>query len=189
MFNARRAGATLLGLPEDSPQELGYSFIGYAKELCIRQSWRWNTYFPKPATDPDSEDARRGETFFLRSLEWILRHELAHIALGHEDSAWSAGKSRDEERDADRHASEALKGDLVIDPGRPAGARPSEKELSLERRALAAGIGLVWVALYEETGGGPSEMNPPIADRLYQSLNVFALAPDSAAAEILSDWG
>jgi hypothetical protein len=189
MFNARRSGASRLEFPNgSSPQELGLLYIEYAKQLCVRQPWRWNTFFPKPDPNPTDEDTKRGETFFLRSLEWILRHEIAHIALGHQDSAWSADESRAQERDADRHASEALKGDLSIDPGRPAGAKPSESELSLERRALAAGIGLVWVALYEKTAGSPNEMYPPIADRLYRSFDLFALAPDCGAAEILSDF-
>jgi hypothetical protein len=44
------------------------------------------------------------------------------------------------------------------------------------------------VAAYEDTGTQPTEMYPPIADRLYRSLEEFHLAEDSGAAEILSDF-
>jgi hypothetical protein len=187
MFNTRRRGADRVNLQEGSLEALGYLLIGYAKDLCIRQPWRWNTYFPYPDPNQSSEHAKYGEVFFVRSLEWILRHELAHVALGHQDTVWNSGQSRAEERDADRNASQALKGNLVVDSGRPAGAQPSAIELELERRAIAAGIGLMWVAVNEDTGDQPSEMYPPIADRLYRNLDEFSLAIDSMAAEVISD--
>jgi hypothetical protein len=39
-----------------------------------------------------------------------------------------------------------------------AGARPSENELEVERRAIAVAVGRIRVAIYEETGGKPSNM-------------------------------
>src|ERR1700685_4650176 len=133
MFNTRRSGADRVQLQEGSLEALGHHSIGYAKTLCVRQTYRWNKFFPYPEPNPSSEHARFGEIFFLRSLEWILRHEVAHVALDHPDSVWNLDQSRAEEKDADRHASQALKGDLVIDFGRPAGAHPSANELELER--------------------------------------------------------
>jgi hypothetical protein len=188
MFNARRSGAIGLDLPDGSPEALGHLLIGYAKQLCVRQRWRWNTYFPVPDANSSDEHARSGDIFFMRALEWILRHEVAHITLGHDDTVWDQGQSRAEERDADRQATLALRGDLRIDSDRRAGARPSATELELERRALAAGIGLIWVGMYEDTGTQRNEMYPPIADRLYRCLDEFGLARDSAAAEISSDF-
>jgi hypothetical protein len=188
MFNARRNGAERLNLPIGSPEELSHSFIGFARELCVPQKWRWNTYLPKPDLNTKSDHARSGDTFFFRSLEWILQHELAHIALNHQDSAWSQEQSRAEERDADIHASRRIKGDHAIDPHRTPGVKPSAGELELERRALAAGIGLIWVGMYEETAARLSDMYPPISERIYRCLEEFGLARDSAAAEILSDF-
>jgi hypothetical protein len=187
MFNTRRSGADRVQLQEGSLEALGYLFIGYAKSLCVRLPYRWNTFFYYPDPNPSSEHAKYGETFFRRSLEWILRHEVGHIALGHEDSAWNLDQSRAEEREADRHASQALRGDLVVDSGRPAGAHPSATELELERRAIAAGMALIWVAVNEDTANQPNAMYPPIADRLYRNLDEFGLAKDSMAAEVLSD--
>lgn len=188
MFKARRDGADRLDIKEDSAEELGHHFIGYAKELCVPQKWRWNTYFPKPHRKTNAEEGKAGDTFFFRSIEWILRHEIGHIALGHSDKAWSADESRAEERDADQYATRGTKGELIADPNRAAGAKPSETELELERRAMAAGIGLTWVAVYEDTRRQATDMYPPISDRMFRSLNEFGLAPDSAASEILSDF-
>jgi hypothetical protein len=188
MFETRRNGSARVEIQDGSPQELGLNFIGYAKELCVRQKWRWNTYFPKPDRTANSHEKRYGEEFFRKSLEWILRHEVAHIALGHQDSPWSADESRSQEQEADLYATRGQKGGHLSDMQRPAGAHPDESELALERNAVALGIGLVWVALYENVGGSPSEMYPPVADRLYRSLVEFGLQKDSIAAEILSDF-
>lgn len=186
LFNARRNGAGRLDLVDDSPEALGHHFIEYAKQLAVPQSWRWNTFFPKP--DRNIEAGKPGDIFFFRAIEWILRHELAHVALKHPDVATTADQTRTEEREADLLATRAIKGGLATDTGREPGAKPSENELELERRALAAGIGLIWVALYEEIGAQTSEMYPPIADRIFRCLEEFGLAPDSAASEILSDF-
>ena len=188
LFNARRSSAERLDLAEGSKEELGHHFIGYAKKLSEPQDWRWNSFFPKPDLTAQSEAARTGDAFFFRSIEWILRHELGHIALGHGDSAWSADQSRAEEREADLHATRGIKSDLDADSNRASGAKPSANELELERRALAAGIGLIWVAVYEDTRAQNSDMYPPIADRMFRCLDVFGLAEDSAALEILSDF-
>jgi hypothetical protein len=188
MFSARRNRAARLNLADGSSEALGHAFIGYAKELCIPQQWRWNTFFPKPDRNTASDAAKSGDRFFFRSLEWLLGHELAHIALRHQDKAWNFEQSRAEERDADLYATRALRGDLIADAGRTWGAKPSESELRLERRAIAAGMGLIWVGLYEETGNQTTEMYPPISDRIFRCLDEFALAKDSMASEILSDF-
>ncbi|WP_372922626.1 phage exclusion protein Lit family protein [Roseovarius sp.] len=188
MFNARRNGAERIDLTDGSEELLGHQFIGYAKELCVPQPWRWNTYFPKPDRNADSGAAQAGDIFFFRSIEWILRHEIGHIALNHGDSAWSAEQSRAEEREADQYATRGLKGDLAADADRAPGTRPSDQELELERRVLAAGIGLLWVGIYEDTGPQTNDLHPPLSDRMFRSLEEFDLAPDSAALEVLSDF-
>ncbi|WP_316173378.1 MULTISPECIES: phage exclusion protein Lit family protein [unclassified Bradyrhizobium] len=188
MFKARRAGIERLAIKEDTTEELGMNFIGYARAMCVPQQWRWNTYYPRPDPNSASEDVRLGDRFFFQALDWIIRHEVAHIVLGHTDQAWTDDQSRMEERDADRHATEGLRKNLAPDPNRPPGSAASENELELERRAVAVGLGLVWVAIYEETGGKPSTKYPPVADRLSRSLDQFGRAPDGFATEILSDF-
>lgn len=188
LFEARRANAQRLDIQVDSPEELGMNFIGYAKAMCVPRPWRWNTYFPKPDPQTNSDEARLGDRFFFQALNWIIRHEVAHIALGHEDEVWSDDQSRMEERDADLHATEGIRGDLAPDPDRPTGQVPSETEIESERRATAVGLGIVWVAIYEEIGGKPSNKYPPVVDRLSRCLDQFGRAPDGIAAEFLSDF-
>ena len=53
---------------------------------------------------------------------------------------------------------------------------------------MAAGIGLIWLAVYEDTRTQTTDMYPPITDRMFRCLNEFGLAPDSTASEVLSDF-
>lgn len=188
MFTARRIEAGRLDLVEGSAEELGYQFIGYAKQLAVPQQWLWNSFFPTPKRRPSCDFAKTGDSFFLLCIEWILRHEIGHIALNHCDETWSAEQSRVEERDADRYATRGIKGYCAADADRAPGTQPSEEELELERRALAAGLGLVWVSIYEDSRGQPSDFYPPVSDRMFRCLAEFGLAVDSAALEILSDF-
>jgi hypothetical protein len=61
MFKARRENRERLDIQEDTPEELGMNFIGYAKEMCVPQTWRWNTYFPMPNPNTASEEGRLGD--------------------------------------------------------------------------------------------------------------------------------
>lgn len=90
--------------------------------------------------------------------------------------------------DADLHATDAIKSGFAVDHDRKPGSKPSSNELELERRALAIGVGLIWVAVYEDTRTKSSEMYPPIAERMFRCLDGLGLADDSAALEILSDF-
>lgn len=186
MFNARRSGQARLDFEESSEAELGYHFIQEAKALARPRGHRWNTYFPKP--DLQSDRSVAGDVFFFRAIEWILAHEVGHIASGHDDRAWTAQQSRDEEREADRFATCYVIGGLAADPGRQLGEKPSQDEIELERRAIAAGLGLVWVAIYEDTRTQDTDMYPAVAARIDGAMTGFGLADDSAALEILSDF-
>lgn len=186
MFDARRRGLNRLNLPEGSEQLLGYQFIEYAKQLSEPQDWRWNGYFPMPQINADSEEAKSGDFFFFRSLEWILRHEIGHIFLQHADHVLIPTQSRAEEMDADLFATRSLKNQISANPGAEAAANTFTNEF--ERCALAAGISLIWIALFEDGRAPASHLYPPITDRLFRSLEEFNLGTDSAALEILSDF-
>ena len=186
MFNARRSGEARLDFVEGSEAELGCHFIHEARALAKRRGHRWNTYFPKP--DLESDRLIAGDVFFFLAIEWILAHEVSHIVSGHDDHAWTAQQSRDEEREADRFATCYVIGGLAADPGRQLGERPSQDDIELERRAIAAGLGLVWVAIYEDTRTQDTDMYPAVAARIDDAMTAFGLADDSAALEILSDF-
>jgi hypothetical protein len=54
--------------------------------------------------------------------------------------------------------------------------------------STAAGLGIVWIAIYEEIGGDPGNKYPPVVDRLSRCLDQFGRATDGIAAEFLSDF-
>src|SRR5262249_9208221 len=123
---------------------------------------------------------------FYGALGWILRHELAHIVLGHQEID-TTERMKQDEYDADAQATRWMKGNRQRDPNRMLTARPSAIEMELEGLALRAGIGLLWVALIEEHGRRASTDHPEIASRFNRCMDIFDLPDDSGAAEILSD--
>jgi hypothetical protein len=157
-----------------SEPELGYLFIGEAQGLIRPRGYRWNDFFPKPGLHSDK--AAAGDVFFFRAIEWILAHEIGHVALAHGNRAWTAQQSRDEEREADDFATRYVIADLTADGRREAGEKPSGGELELERRAIAAGLGLIWVAMFEDTRTQESDMYPPVAERIDRAMAAFGLA-------------
>jgi hypothetical protein len=60
-------------------------------------------------------------------------------------------------------------------------------ELELEQRAIVAGIGLIWVAMFETAVGISGKTHPPSAERLFRCFEILNLREDSTAAEILAD--
>jgi hypothetical protein len=112
-----------------------------------------------------------------------MRHEIAHVTLRH---LFVADLIR-AEIDADRQATEWLRGDRRADANREPGARPNATEIELEQRAIIIGIALVWVAMYETRAGRSSLTHPPPAERFFRCFETLNLREDSAAAEILHD--
>jgi hypothetical protein len=92
------------------------------------------------------------------------------------------------ESEADRFATCYVIGGLAAEPGRQPGQRPSQDEIELERWAIAPGLGLIWVAIYENTRTQDTDMYPAVAARIDDAMVGFGLADDSAALEILSDF-
>ena len=158
-----------------------------AQELTRRPLGSWSDRLPQPSIpeEGDTEEYQVAVIFF-GSLGWILRHELAHVALGHQE-VQTADRMKEDEFEADAQACRWLKGDRQRDQNRTLGVRPGSTELELENRAIRMGIGLLWVALFEEHAGRGSTDHPEIAARFDRCLKIFDLADDSAAAEILSD--
>jgi hypothetical protein len=171
----------------DTPLQHGLAAIKIAQGLIRTPLGAWSDKLPLPNSDPqpDTEDYRVTVVFF-GALGWILRHELAHVVLGHQEIQTS-DQMKEDEFSADAQATRWLKGDRQRDQNRILGSRPSQVELELEGRALRTGIGLLWVALFEEHSGRKSMDHPEIAVRFDKCLTIFDLPVDSGAAEILSD--
>jgi len=138
---------------------------------------------PKPKLAPTTADSQIGNAFFFGALSWIIRHEIAHVTLQHVVVV----DSIQAENDADRQATEWLRGEREADPNRVPTAHPGKMELELEQRAIVAGIGLIWVAMFETAVGIPGKTHPPSAERLFRCFEILNLREDSAAAEILAD--
>jgi hypothetical protein len=130
-------------------------------------------------TRPIDEHSANGNILFYAALAWILRHELAHITLGH--AASIPADQIVEEQQADYQAADWLRGNRYADETRPLGQAPTGVEKELEQRALAVVLGVIWVATFEIRGRQPSRVHPPIADRIYYTLERMQLREDSAA--------
>jgi hypothetical protein len=193
LFHERRAAIDRMKAGEpvqvtiDEPLRHGLGAINIAQLLTTQPLGRWSNRLPlpTPTPDPDKEIARVMLIFF-GALGWILRHEVAHIVLGHQETQ-TAEIMKQDEFAADAQATAWLKGDRQRDQYRVLGSRPSDREMSLDARAIWMGMGLLWVALFEEHRGRVSTDHPEISTRFDRCATIFDLSDDSGAAEILSD--
>jgi hypothetical protein len=147
---------------------------------------QWPTELPHPSSEQPDGDQNAGEFFFRYSLGWIFRHELAHIRFRHSLTG-APDVLRSEENQADSAASKWLKGNYATDSSRVAGEHPNETEMELERRALAAEVVLLWVALFEKPQQLADASYPRIAERMMRGVDLFELPDDSFAAQIVGD--
>src|SRR5262249_14863278 len=126
MFNAKRRGESRITPTPGSPEDIGLKFLNLAQQLMTLNkpsrgcgAVRWHDLpSPEAAPKPDS-DAALGNQWFERALGWIMRHELAHVALRHFE------REKEEEKDsvayeteADQQATDWLRGDFKADAGR-----------------------------------------------------------------------
>lgn len=185
LFEERRRDVERLQI--DEPLRHGLAAFAISQGLTRMPLGNWSDKLPLPDAAPTPSSENESVTkVFLGALGWILRHELAHIVLKHQETD-TADRMKEDEFAADAQASRWMCGDRKKDEGREAGARPSQTELELEGLALAMGIGLMWVALFEEHHARKSTDHPEIAERFNRCARIFDLAKDSGAAEILSD--
>jgi hypothetical protein len=61
------------------------------------------------------------------------------------------------------------------------------EEFELEQRAIAIVLGTVWIASFEIGARQPSAVHPPIADRVFNTLDRMRLREDSAALELAAN--
>ena len=185
MLDGSRNGKDRLDITPASVLEVGVMAQELAKMLCTQDlidadgKTFWIQGLPLPTTRPLDEDSANGNILFFGALAWILRHELAHITLGHLASI--PADQIVEEQQADFQAADWLRGNRYADEARPLGQAPTDVEQALEQRALAVVLGVIWVATFEIRGRQPSRVHPPIADRIYYTLERMQLREDSLA--------
>jgi hypothetical protein len=197
MSEGKRAGKERLQIEAGSVEELGLLLVDLALKLITvdapatadGSTVRWPATLPDPEPSPPAgTDAALGNALFRRAFEWIMRHELAHVTLKHLDRERQEGKpSSTYEAEADHQATDWSRRDRNPDAARGLGTKPSQDELQLELLATAAGFGLIWVAMIESEIGITSKEHPPIAERLFSTMNRFNLRDDSFAFEVISD--
>src|ERR1700730_2869996 len=201
MFEAQRAGAARLYLDKDPELAKGLYFYELSRRLAKNRFDRWVDWLPFPDATPSQKDDQLSNKIYCNARCWIIRHELSHVELQHHARIDAESMTRYEaEIEADKQASKWIKDEFKADHSRPATQKPSTDELELEWRALAAGVWLLWVGLFEEAFHAPSPGYPAIAERVFCSFGIFDLAEDSFASEIFSysvkawidpqgDWG
>ena len=194
MFEGARSGRSRLVIKDDRELEIGLDSYVLAHRFCedTPPDWasskdHWPAWAPKiDPTAPTGSDNDTGNRLFLGALAWIFRHELAHVALDHEVRQKAGELTTTEcETEADLEATRWYQGTRHADPYRVAGALPAQNELELEWRAIALGLGLIWVALFEADRAQLDEDHPPPAERLFACLEQLKMREDSMAHEVL----
>jgi Peptidase U49 len=188
MFEESRKGKDRLEITPGSVVEAGMAAHELAKMVCTQDlinedgKTLWVQGAPEARVAPNDQDSITGNALFYAALAFILRHEVAHITLGHVPSI--PDDQIKNERAADLQAADWLRGDRKADDTRPPGQAPTGEEKELEQRALAVVLGVLWIATFEIRSRQPSRVHPPIADRIYKTLKRMHLPKDSAAIEI-----
>jgi hypothetical protein len=179
-----------LQFADDQELGVGIDLLELCRRFCkndmppqSRDAPKWFNWAPKPEISPTSVDGKIGNNLFFGALSWIMRHEIAHVTLQHTVVVDSIAA----ENEADRQATEWFRGELRSDPDRAPSAPPGHAETQLEMRAIAIGLGLIWVAIFESLVGQSSLTHPPSAERIFRCIDLLGLKQDSMAAEVLSD--
>ena len=194
---SKREKLERLPIGGDGEVERGLNCLELARKFCTQTPpseaatiHYWPAWAPSinPSPPSSNPDDVLGNEFFRGAIAWILRHELAHIALDHRARQSKLELTNIEcEREADLEATRWLRGPYKADLARALGSPPQSDEMQLEWRAIAVGLGLAWVALFEADRGMASELHPPIAERIFQCFDELKLREDSLAAEALHD--
>jgi hypothetical protein len=188
MFEGSHRKCKRLDIASGSVEESGLFLFELSRRFCTLDLDRrgWPPWAPRPALPVTDPHDLAGNSFFFGSFAWIMRHELAHIILDHDNREANERRPWPEyEKEADDQATDWFRGSRKVDLSRELGAKPTQEELDLERRGIALGIALLWIASFETRFGRPSPAHPPVAERLVNSFERLGLREDSLAAEIL----
>lgn len=196
MFESKRAGKTFLEIGGDVELERGVMGLELARRLLLQDvppelavPDKWPTWAPE--IEPSSQsgpDNDTGNRFFGGALDFIFRHELAHVFLGHPlPSPTPSPNEQKYENEADEQAVIWLRGEGERDVQRLIGQTLSEAELKIEWNTIAVGVGLIWVASFEAEVISTASTHPPVSERLQNCVEKLGIREDSAAGEILAD--
>jgi len=195
MFDANRKKIERLKVDDDPELRRGLDSLELARRfrtddvpISLASPDKWPSWAPIiDATPQSASDDEAGVRFFLAALDFMFRHEIAHIALKHAEREKSGHMTYKEgEIEADRQAVQWLRGSLRADEKRELGGHPGKVELNLERRGISIGLGIIWVALFEAGCAVRNAKCPPVAERLADCIAALGLREDSGAAEILA---
>lgn len=126
----------------------------------------WPESGPRPKQDSHScDDSRVATELFLCAIAWILHHEIAHVVLQH--PLLSTAFSEQEERDADRYATEWLLGGLP------------QSDPKLKKRALGLAVAVLCLQSLEVDAVSCLRNTHPAAhDRIFENTAMYQVGND-----------
>lgn len=153
-----------------------YSLLSWAKDnLAGSGNEPWPQSGPRPTKFPLSldDDEQVASELFLCSLAWMLHHERAHIVLNH--PFVDTVLSEQEERDADKFATEWLLGGL------------EENDPKLKKRALGLAVAVLCLQSLE-IGSVTCLRNthPSAHDRIYWNTSTYKCGNEEVIEAICS---
>lgn len=165
--SAQRAGVKEFDCTGNTRLKNSYLLLEWAKKnLLTTGTESWPIDLPMPKKSPENcSDIHVANELFLCSLGWMVHHEIGHIVLHHPPLATNF--SEQEEKDADRHATDWLLSDL------------EENCPMLKKRALGIAVGVLCLQSLEvNTKSCLRNTHPNAHDRIFDCLSKYKVGTE-----------
>ncbi|MDA3821683.1 MAG: phage exclusion protein Lit family protein [Bacteroidales bacterium] len=159
---AQRNGAKEFDCVGNARLRNSHELLGWSKNnLSTTGLKKWPSGFPAPVRNPEyCSDTHVANELFLCSLGWMVHHEMGHIILQHAPLATAL--SEQEEKDADRHATDWLLSGL------------EENVPMMKKRAVGIAVGVLCLQSLEvNTNSCLRNTHPNAHDRIFDCLSEY----------------
>ncbi len=165
--SAQKSGANEFDCVGNVRLRSSHELLKWAKDNLLTTGLKeWPSGLPVPEHSPDNcSDVHVANELFLCSLGWMIHHEMGHIVLQHPPLETTL--SEQEEKDADRHATDWLLSGLEVNCP------------MMKKRALGIAVGVLCLQSLEVSSKSCLRNTHPNAhDRIFDCLSKYEVGAE-----------